>query len=111
MRWYLFFFSTLTAFAQSASLEALADRFFDQYFRFSPTQGTSAGFHQYDTQLEDYSKSAVQARTAALHKFEAELVKLPSSPDRELLLSSVRSGLLEFETIRMWQRNPDLYSS
>ena len=41
--------------------------YFDQvYFKFSPTQGTLDGFHQYDTQLEDYSRSAVDREIAAL---------------------------------------------
>ena len=36
----------------------LVDDYFDQYFTFHPTAGTSAGFHQYDTMLEDFrSKS------------------------------------------------------
>ena len=43
------------------------DRFFDDvYFKFNPTVGTSSGFHQYDAQLEDYSKAAVDAQVQAL---------------------------------------------
>ena len=48
------------------------DRFFDDYyFKFNPTAGTSAGFHQYDTLLEDFSKKAIAARVAALHRYQA----------------------------------------
>ena len=48
---------------------------------------------------------------AALKKFESEFAKLPESPDRDLVLNSIRAGLLELETVRGWERNPDNYSS
>ena len=41
----------------------LADQYFtDVYFHFAPTNGTAAGLHQYDTQLEDYSAAAFKKR-------------------------------------------------
>jgi hypothetical protein len=41
----------------------LADQYFtDVYFHFSPTNGTAAGLHQYDPQLEDYSAAATAAQ-------------------------------------------------
>jgi uncharacterized protein (DUF885 family) len=90
----------------------LYDRFFDEYyFRFSPTGGTAAGFHQYDNQLEDYSKATVESAKATLHRFEAEFAKLPASDDRDLVLGRIHADLLELENIRMWERNPDSYSS
>ncbi len=88
------------------------DRFFDEYyFPFSPTTATSAGIHKYDDKLEDYSKAGVAKRVAALKKFESEFAKLPESPDRDLVLSNIRAELLELETVRGWERNPDNYSS
>src|SRR5579859_6882397 len=39
-----------------ADVQLSSDQFFtDVYFKFAPTAGTSAGLHQYDAQLEDYS--------------------------------------------------------
>lgn len=90
----------------------LVDRFFDEYyFRFSPTSGTSAGFHQYDTRLEDYSKDSVQQQIAAARRFEAEFATQPKTVDRELILNKIHADLLELETIRQWRKNPDQYSS
>lgn len=87
-------------------------RYIDEYyFRENPTAATAAGIHRYDANLEDYSRAGFERRAAALHRFEAEFEKLAESPDRDLVLSSIRSALLELETIRMWERNPDLYSS
>ncbi len=88
------------------------DRFFDEYFfHFYPTQGTSAGFHQYDTQLEDYTKAGVDQRIGVLHKFEREVQAVPQSDDRDMVLAKIHSDLLELENIRQWEKNPDVYSS
>jgi uncharacterized protein (DUF885 family) len=97
----------------------LADQYFtDVYFHFSPTAGTSVGYHQYDTQLEDYSAASVQKNIAALHEFEKKIAAIDPSAldagvaaDRNILLSSIRSQLLSLEVIRNWEKNPDNYSS
>ena len=101
----------------SASAQSLTDRFFDEYyFPFNPTSATSAGIHAYDDKLEDYSKKGVDAHVAILKKFEAEFAKQPSgtpteNADRDLVLNNIRASLLDIETIRSWEKNPDLYSS
>jgi uncharacterized protein (DUF885 family) len=102
--------------APDGDLSALADRYFeDVYFKYSPTRATRAGLHQYDGRLEDYSRGAIEAQIGALKEFERRFQAVHVAPDaaadRELLLSDVRSGLLELETIRSWERDPDVYSS
>ena len=97
----------------------LADQFFsDVYFHFAPTVGTSAGLHQYDTQLEDYSAANIQKQIAALHTFEKKAEAIDPSAldasvaaDRDILLNNIRSQLLTLEIIRPWEKNPDIYSS
>jgi len=97
----------------------LADQYFtDVYFHFSPTNGTAAGLHQYDTQLEDYSVTNIQKEVAALHTYEKKVEAIdPSSldasvaGDRAILLNNIRSSLLTLEVIRPWEKNPDNYSS
>jgi uncharacterized protein (DUF885 family) len=97
----------------------LSEQYFDQiYFRYSPTTGTASGLHQYDTQLEDYSAASVQHEIAALHDIEKKLEQIdPSALDAEpagdyaILLGHIRGQLLELETIRGWEKNPDSYSS
>jgi uncharacterized protein (DUF885 family) len=104
---------------RDAEFSRLADRYFDQvYYRYDPPQGTSDGFHQYDSQLNTKSRVGIQAEIAALHHFEGEVANFgPSglSPvaaaDRELVLSRIRSALLTLESIRGWEKNPDSYSS
>ena len=55
--------------AQENNWDALVDRFFDQaQFRFNPSAGTSAGFHQFDTKLEDFSQGSIQQRIGTLRE-------------------------------------------
>ena len=107
------------AHAQTQTWDALVDRFFDQAdFRFNPSAGTSAGFHQYDALLEDFSLDAIRQQTAVLKQYEREVrdfpaAKLPpdQAADREIVLGNIRSWLLDIESIRVWEKNPDRYSS
>ena len=97
----------------------VSDQYFtDVYFHFSPTSGTAAGLHQYDTQLEDYSAASIQKQIAALHEYEKKVEVIDPSAldasvaaDREILLNNIRTTLLTLEVIRPWEKNPDNYSS
>ncbi len=99
--------------------DALVDEYLAQvFFKFSPTAGTSAGLHQYDALLEDYSRAGTEQQIAALHGFEKRVAAVDprglnetTAGDRQILLSNIRGTLLELETIRMWEKNPDTYSS
>jgi uncharacterized protein (DUF885 family) len=99
----------------------VSEDYFDQvYFRYAPTNGTLAGFHQYDTQLEDLSRKSIDAHVAVLHDFERKVGTIqpdmsaenfaPRS-DRDIVLANIRSQLLTLEVIRPWEKNSDIYSS
>ncbi len=97
----------------------LADEYFLQVtFRFAPTSGTLAGLHQYDPVLEDYSRAGVERELAALKDFEAKFdavdgtkLDLSTQGDLEMVRNNIRGDLLELETIRGWEKDPDNYSS
>src|SRR5580658_8144912 len=99
----------------------VSDEYFDQvYLPYAPSQGTQIGYHQYDTQLEDFSRKSIDAQIAALKVFEKRVEAIPGDPasldlttrgDREMVLGNIRSTLLTLETIRPWEKNPDNYSS
>lgn len=97
----------------------LVDGYFDTvYLPFNPTEGTSAGLHQYDGKLEDYSRASLDRETAALRSYEEKVAAFPAAKlnqwdegGREFLLGTIRSQLLTLETIRPWQKDPDYYSS
>jgi uncharacterized protein (DUF885 family) len=105
--------------AQTPSWDGLVDRYFEQAdFHFNPSGGTSAGFHQYDSQLEDYSLNTIKQRAVVLRQFEREVSGFPvaklspdQAADREIVLGTIRSALLDLEAIRGWETNPDRYSS
>jgi uncharacterized protein (DUF885 family) len=101
----------------SVDLNKLVDQYFDFYFSFHPSEATAAGFHQYDTQLEDYSAGSREKEISGLKNFLARFEaidgsRLPSetAADREWMVSSIHSNLLELEDIQMWRKDPDHYS-
>jgi uncharacterized protein (DUF885 family) len=99
----------------------VSNEYFDQvYFHYAPTSGTLVGYHQYDAQLENYSRANIDAEIAALKQFESriEAIHPDDAPadfvprsDREIVLSNIRSQLLTLETIRPWEKSSDSYSS
>ncbi len=104
--------------ASSADYDNLVDQYFDQYFTFHPTAGTSAGFHQYDTMLENYSPKSREAEIAWLSAEKPKFAALPANEftqdqraDVQLVQNRIAAQLLELQDIRMWQRNPNTYSN
>ena len=97
---------------------SVADAYFEQvYFPFEPTNGTLAGFHQYDTKLEDYSRAGVDSQAKALHAFLPKIEAVApqnldetTRGDRQVILNHIHSTLLTLEIIRPWEKNPDFYS-
>ena len=99
----------------------VSDEYFDQvYFHYAPSTGTMVGLHQYDAQLEDFSRPAIDAEIAALKSFEQQIEAIVPEDsradfvprtDREMVLDNIRSQLLTLETIRPWEKNADTYSS
>jgi uncharacterized protein (DUF885 family) len=115
------FVSISTAFAQKSdpAWNALSDDYIGQaVFAPNPTSATAAGVHQYDAQLEDFSRAGIDKQIAILKKFEQRTLAFdPKSlsaidfADREMLLGAIRGSLLSLETIRGWEKDPDSYSS
>ncbi len=102
----------------SSDFNKLVDQFFDLWYQFHPTDGTAAGFHQYDTQLEDFSRSSIDAEVAGLAKMQARFDQVPAARlpqvaqgDLEFLQNSIRSRLLDLQEIQMWRKDPESYLS
>jgi uncharacterized protein (DUF885 family) len=103
----------------ATSFRSLADQYFEQVtFKFAPTFGTMAGLHQYDSQLENYSRANIDQEIAALHDFEMKFDAVPAGQldlstqgDLAMVRNNIRGNLLTLETIRPWEKNPDNYSS
>jgi uncharacterized protein (DUF885 family) len=102
----------------SSNWNQLVDSFFDDFYALNPTQATAAGFHQHDSELEDYSRKGIENQIALANKYLTRLdafdTKSLSSEERQdyqLLVNDLKSTLLELQNIRGWEKNPDHYSS
>jgi uncharacterized protein (DUF885 family) len=101
-----------------ANYDQLVDQYFDQYFAFHPSEGTAAGFHQYDLLLENYSQESRAAEIAFLMtqkqkfaSFQPDRLNEDQRADIKLVSNAIDARLLELQEIRGWQHNPDNYSS
>jgi uncharacterized protein (DUF885 family) len=105
--------------AADQTFTRLSDSYFDSYyFPTNPTTATADGLHDFDAKLEDYSRAGVDANVKALQQWQTKVAAVDPTKlgervrgDRELVLNNIRSTLLTLQTIRPWQKNPDIYSS
>jgi uncharacterized protein (DUF885 family) len=103
----------------NTALAQLADQYFEQvYFHYGPAAATALGLHQYDAKLDDYSRAGVDREVADLNRFEAKFsaiqasqLDLTSQGDLAMLLGNIHSSLLSLNTLRPWEKDPDIYSS
>jgi len=102
----------------TAEFNGMVDKYFDEYFHFHPSQGTAAGFHQYDNELEDYSQKSRDAELSFLLEqkqgagyAQGEFLNQEQRIDLKLISNAINSRILELQEIRMWQKNPNLYSA
>src|SRR5947208_978343 len=104
--------------AKPRSFHSLVDAYFEDYFKANPSQATITGFHQYDSQLEDFSLAAHQANRrrlleylAAFQAIKPQALSQLDRDDREIMIATIHSALLEEDRVQMWRKNPDNYSS
>ncbi|MCC7155895.1 MAG: DUF885 domain-containing protein [Bryobacterales bacterium] len=101
-----------------ASISGFVDKYYDALFDWSPSAGTSVGFHQYDGKLENLSAPAFAARIATLKTLLAEAkglraAKLTDQDDIDLtvLENAIQAELLDLESLQSWRHNPIGYVS
>ncbi|HYM13225.1 MAG TPA: DUF885 domain-containing protein [Bryobacterales bacterium] len=102
--------------APSPEFARFVDDYFNAAFEWSPSSGTEAGFHQYDTKIEDLAAAAFAKRIDTLHSELARLEELRKGTlapddeiDAEILDGQIRSELLDLETLQTWKKNPMRY--
>jgi uncharacterized protein (DUF885 family) len=102
--------------AKPAPFAAFVDRYFDAQFAAYPTNGTAAGFHQYDDKLDDYSAASIGKRADTLKNQLATLDSLRSgslsaadSIDAAMLDGGIRSELQDLTVLQNWKKNPMMY--
>ena len=107
--------------AQPTSSERAFERFtreyLDHYFAAEPVAATEAGDHRFDARLPDYSRKAIDAEIASLAAFRTRLAKIVPEKlprevrqDRAILMNEIEKRLFSLETLRVWERNPLVYT-
>src|SRR5437773_2409252 len=104
--------------AQPRTFHELVDAYFEDYFKANPSQATTVGFHQYDHQLEDFSLAAHETNRrklveylAAFQALNPRMLSAMERDDREIMIATIHSLLLEEDRVQMWRKNADNYSS
>jgi hypothetical protein len=89
------------------------DTYFDSLYSFNPSQGTAAGFHQYDNKVEDLSASNFARRIATLHWLQGQLdsirspqLALDDSIDAAMIDGAIKSELQDEVELANWKKNP-----
>src|ERR1041385_8936680 len=95
--------------------------FVDDYLAYlyevCPTQATLDGVHLHDDLLEDLSRTAVDAHVRAmsgfgrrLHQIDSETLPATEKIERLIVASNIETRMFEFEEVRSWERNPQVYA-
>jgi uncharacterized protein (DUF885 family) len=101
-----------------AAFAALVTEITDDYYRTNPSAATYLGVHTYDDALEDLSAAGQAAAAGRAKAFRARLDAIDPATltedariDREFLQREMDATVLRAETVRMWAKDPDLYTS
>jgi uncharacterized protein (DUF885 family) len=101
-----------------AAFSQLAREILDDHYKRHPSEATDLGIHQYDDQLDDLSRAAIESESSALKAFRSKVAATDPATltdgnalDREQLLHAIDAEVLRADTTRMWAKDPDTYSS
>ncbi len=95
--------------------------FADEYLGFLheslPTAASGDGVHAHDDQIEDLSRSAIEAQGRELGGYARRLDRISSRSltaeeqlERRMLAEQIRGRLFELEEVRPWERDPRHYA-
>lgn len=87
-------------------------------YEFLPGEASRDGVHLHDDLLENFGRSAVETHCRALggfgrrlHQIDPALLHPSERVDRRILAADIESRLHELETLRTWERSPELYAT
>jgi len=102
--------------AKAQSFQSVVEAFYNDEFRAHPIAATDIGVHDYDAEVDDLSRDGQTKNAARLHKALDEFTAIDPATlsagdrdDREMLINSIKGKLLDVETIRYWQKDPNVY--
>jgi uncharacterized protein (DUF885 family) len=101
---------------EAQSFQNVVETFYDDEFRAHPIAATDIGVHEYDAEVDDLSGDGQAKNAARLNKaldaftaIDPTTLSAGDRDDREMLIGSIKGKLLDIETIRYWQKDPDVY--
>jgi uncharacterized protein (DUF885 family) len=93
------------------------DDYLNYLYEAHPTSATMDGVHKHDDLVEDFRRAAVENHVSALAGFLRRLEAIPVDPlpeveqvEHAIVASNIRARQFEFESVRSWERNPQLYA-
>jgi hypothetical protein len=102
--------------AAAQSFQDVVETFYHDEFRAHPIKATDIGVHDYDAEVDDLSRDGQNKNAARLHKalddftaIDPATLSAGDRDDREMLINSIKGKLLDVETIRYWQKDPNVY--
>ncbi len=101
----------------SAAWDQYVSGYLNAYFAAHPDEGVSAGRHDFDGKLPDFSKTGIDAEISRLHSERDKASAFKDGLDdrqefeRDYLISTIDSGLFWMESAQWPYRNPSFYSN
>lgn len=102
--------------ATRAEFDGFVDQFLDGWYAFRPVEATRAGLHAHDDAWSGFTRESIEAEVVRLKGAHERLKAMTPAGldtarvvDREILLSRIQGAVLDLETIRPWERNPNYY--
>ncbi len=103
--------------SQDADFRALADRYVDEFTRFSPVDGTRFGDHRRDRDVDDLTQAGVAAQLAwdnellaALGKIDRARLARANQVDAALLDNALRADVWSITEFKRREWDPLLYN-
>jgi uncharacterized protein (DUF885 family) len=93
------------------------DDYLTYLYEVLPSQASLDGVHLHDDLLEDLSRAAIDAHVRALsgfgrrlHQIDPAQLNAVEQVDRQIVAANIEGRMFELETIRTWERNPQIYA-
>lgn len=103
---------------EDSKFQKTLGKYLNEHWKFYPTAATLAGFHDYDSKLEDFSEKNLDKRVDVLDTYSKEFAaeidrnKLSTEVliDYEMMLDALGLEILKNENLLPWEYNPIFYN-
>ncbi|MBV8878948.1 MAG: DUF885 domain-containing protein, partial [Planctomycetaceae bacterium] len=102
--------------AHSQRFQSIASAYIDWNYSIHPGWATADGVHDYDGQLGRWTREALDAQGQALDRYQRRLLGIePEELDQDsyydyhVLRLQIAAALLDLNSVRPWEKNPNFY--